>query len=283
MTWWMFLSVSVFLTSLNGLWHKSLMRGDHSDPQAQTVVFLGIGGLFAIAIALLRGTFQPVFPINLLGNLLIVGFFSTIAYVLSYRAYQLIGAAEVAIFLATGSLWRVIGATLFLHEKLTPSHIAGTIAILFGVAVALYNERKFKLNKGTLLVLAAAFFSAFSDISGYRVLQTMDASSYQLYAQFLPVILILLFNPKTIKKVSYYLTKDRGTKMIFLSMGDVLGMLALFLAYQAGGKASVISPLSSTRIILTVLLAALFLKEREQLKNKLLGATITVVGIMLLL
>ena len=214
---------------------------------------------------------------------MVVGLFSTIAYVLSYRANQLIGAAEIAIFLATGSLWRVIGAAIFLDESLTLPHIAGTIVILFGVAIALYNERKFTINKGILLVLIAAFFSAFSDISGYHILQTMDASSYQVYTQFLPVLLLLLFYPKTVKKLGYYFTKDRGIKMATLSIGDVLGMLALFLAYQAGGQASVISPLSSTRIILTVLLAALFLKEREHLKNKIAGATVTVIGIMLLL
>lgn len=283
MPWEIYLAISVFLISLNGLWHKSLMRGDNSDPKAQTIVFLSLGGVFALAIALLRGTFHPEFPIYLLSNFLIVAASSTIAFVFCYQAYQLIGASEIAILLATGSLWRVIGATLFLHETPTPLQILGAIIILAGTAIALYSQKKFSVNKGTVLVLVAALFYACSDISGYRILQTMDASSYQIYTQFLPVILLLLIYPKTIKKISYYFTKERGMKMMLLSLGDVLGMLALFLAYQAGGKASVISPLSATRVMLTVILAALFLHERENLRNKMVGAVVTVVGIMLLL
>lgn len=283
MLWQIYLLVSVFLISLNGLWHKSLMKGDNSDPKAQTIVFLGIGGIFALAIALLRGTFHPIFPMSLLGSFLIVGTFSSLAYVLSYRAYQMIGAAEIAIFLSTGSLWRVLGAFLFLHEALTPTHILGTFVIISGIVLALFNERRFKINKGIVLVLFAAFFFAFSDISGYHILKTMDASSYQIYTQFLPVLLLILTFPRTIKKLEYYFTKERALKMTLLSIGDVLGMLALFLAYQAGGKASVISPLSATRVILTVILAAIFLGERDNMKNKLIGAVVTVVGIMLLL
>lgn len=282
MPWQLFLVISVFLVSLNGLWHKSLMKGDNSDPKAQTIVFLGIGGVFALLITLLRGTFHLEFPLYLLGNFLVVAVFSTLAFIFCYQAYKLIGASEIAILLATGSLWRVIGATLFLQETPTLIQVLGAIVILSGTIIALYNKKKFNVNKGTVLVLVAAFFFAFSDISGYRILQTMDASSYQIYTQFLPVILLLLFYPKTIKKIGYYFARDRAIKMILLSFGDVLGMLALFFAYQAGGKASIISPLSATRVILTVVLAALFLGERENVKNKVLGATITVVGIMLL-
>lgn len=282
MSWGIYLAVSVFLVSLNGLWHKSLLRAGDSDPKAQAIVFLSIGGVLAILIALLRGTFHPAFPSFLLGNFLIVAIFSTLAFIFCYQAYKLIGASEIAILLATGSLWRVMGAMVFLHERPTSIQIIGAIVILIGTTIALYNKKKFPLNRGTMLVLVAAFFFALSDTSGYRILQTMDASSYQIYTQFLPVVLLLLLYPKTIKKIGYYFTKERGIKMMFLSFGDVIAMLALFFAYQAGGKASIISPLSATRVILTVLLAALFLGERENMRNKLLGAVTTVVGIMLL-
>ncbi|PWU23695.1 hypothetical protein C5B42_02190 [Candidatus Cerribacteria bacterium 'Amazon FNV 2010 28 9'] len=283
MPWQLYLIASIFFISLNGLWHKSLMKGDNSDPKAQTVVFLSVGGIFVLLLSLLQGGIHLQFSPSLLANFAIVGVFSTIAYVLSYRAYQLIGAGEIAIFLSTGRLWTVIGAALFLHEVLTPIHILGTLIILLGIAIALYDQKKFKLNQGVVLVLIAGFLNGCSDVSGYHILQSMDAPTYQVIVQFLPVLLILMFFPKTIKKIKYYCTNERALKMTLLGIGDALGMLSLYLAYQAGGKASIISPLSATRVILTVALAALFLHERDRLGNKLIGAVITIVGVMFLL
>jgi len=60
-------------------------------------------------------------------------------------------------------------------------------------------------------------------------------------------------------------------------------MLCLYLAYQVGRNAAVIGPLRSTNIIVTVVLAIIILKERTNIKNKLIGAVIAVIGVMLLL
>jgi uncharacterized membrane protein len=45
----------------------------------------------------------------------------------------------------------------------------------------------------------------------------------------------------------------------------------------------VIGPLSTTRIILSVILATIFLKERGNVTNKIIGAAITVIGVIFLL
>ena len=86
-----------------------------------------------------------------------------------------------------------------------------------------------------------------------------------------------------IKKLSYYLKYDRALKVTALAIFDTLGMLALFFAYQVGGKASVIGPLSATKVIVTVVLAIIFLKERDNITKKLVGSMIAVIGVVLLL
>jgi len=283
MSWQILLILSIIFLSFNGLFHKSLLKDDKSDPRAQAIVFLGIGGILSIVIALVRGKFLIEFSPSLVFNFLTLAIFATIAYVLKYRGFQLINASEVVIFSTTSKFWNVVGASIFLHEIITIQKIIGTLIILIGIAVTMYVDKKIKINKGIFFTLAAALLFGLTDINGYYILQTMDASNYQIYFYLLPVFALLLIQPSSIKKLSYYLKYDRALKVTALAIFDTLGMLALFFAYQVGGKASVIGPLSATKVIVTVVLAIIFLKERDNITKKLVGSMIAVIGVVLLL
>ena len=260
MSWQILLIISIISLSLNGLFHKSLLRDDRSDPRAQAIVFLGIGGILSIIIAIVRGKFNLEFPSPLIVNFLILAVFGTVAYVLKYRGFQLISASVVVIFSTTSKLWNVVGAAIFLHETVTLQKILGTLIILAGIAVTMYVDKKFVVNKGIVVVLIGAVLFGLTDINGYFILQSMDASNYQIYFYLVPVLALLLAQPHTIRKISYYFRLDRSLKVTALAIFDTLGMLTLFAAYQAGGKASVLGPLSATKIIVTVVLAIFFLK-----------------------
>lgn len=259
------------------------MKNQASNPQAQTVVFLGLGGSIAIVIALLQGKLNLFFPTALIGNFLILVILITPAYILSYRAFQLIGASEVAMFTITGRLWNVVGAYFFLHEAVNLKMGIGACIIIAGVMIARYEKKRFTINKGILFVLIAGLLFGMSDIDGYYILRSVTAANYLIYAELLPVLTIVLLRPKVISKLTYYFQKERALKVLLLSIGDAGGMLALFLAYQAGRNASIIGPLSATRIIVTVILAMIFLKERNNIVNKLFGAVVATVGVILLL
>ncbi len=283
MSWQIYLIISIFLISLNGLFHRSLMRDDRSNPFAQTIVFLGLGGVIAVCIALFQGKLQLAFPLSLLWNYILLVVLVTPAYVLSYKAYKLIGASEIVTFTITARLWNVIGAFLFLREIVTLKMVIGAIIIIAGIAISRYEQKKFIVNKGVLFALIAAFLYGMVDIDGYYILQKVNATNFLIYSEFLPVFAILLLLPQTLKKLGYYFHLDKAIKLILLSAGDALGSLAMFLSYQAGGKASVIGPLSSTRVFITTLLAIVILKEKTNIKGKIIGAAVTVVGVILLL
>lgn len=283
MTWQLYLLISVLLISCNGLFHRSLLKDDNSSPQGQTIVFLGLGGLISIVIALAQGKLNLLFPPALIWNFLLLILLLTPAYLLKYRSYQLIGAAEVVMFSVTGRLWNVIGAYVFLHEAITLKMIIGAILILSGAMLTRYDKKKFVINKGIAIVLVSAFLFGMGDINGFYVLRSYDSTNFLIYSYLLPVVALLLLQPKSIMKLKYYFRKDRTIKVILLSLCDTFGMLALYLAYQVGRNAAVIGPLRSTNIIVTVILAIIILKERTNIKNKILGAIIAVVGVVLLL
>lgn len=259
------------------------MKDDKSDSRAQTIVFLGIGGIIAVFIVFIQGKLQFSFPVFLIWNFILLVVLSTPAYLLTYRSYQLIGASEVILFLTTGRLWNVLGAILFLHESITPIKVLGAVIILLGIGIVLYDKKKFIFNKGAIFALVAAFLFGMSDINGFYILKTVSAANLLIYADLLPVIALLFIQPKIINKLSYYFQKDKAIKVFVLGLVDVIGSLALFLSYQAGGKASIIGPISATRVLITVFLAMLILKERNNMANKIIGAVVTIVGVILLL
>lgn len=283
MPWQVLLIFSILFLSLNGLLHRSLLKDDDSNPKAQAIIFLGLGGILTVFMALFSGKLNLGFPTSLTVNLLVIAMFATIAYVLKYHGFKLIDASEVVILGSTSKLWNVVGAYLFLHEAITLQKMFGAIIILAGVAITMYVNRRFRINKGTIFVLLAGLIWGFVDINGFYILQSMSALSYQIYFYLLPVLALILVSPSTIRKLNYYFRLDRAIKVTFLSLFDTLGLLTLFLAYQAGGQASVIGPLSNAKIIVTVILAMVFLKERGHLTNKLIGAVVTVLGVILLL
>lgn len=283
MSWQIYLIISICIISFNGLLQRSLMKDEKSHAEATAIAGLGLSGLLAILIAFIQRKLNLFFPVSLSRYLILFMLLVTPGYLLSRHAYKLIGASEMVIILATGRLWNVIGAYLFLHEKVTMLRVLGAVIILLGVAVARFEKRKFIVNKGVFLALFAAFFLGMSDIVGYYILKSMNATNFLIYSYFLPVFAIILFQPKVIKKLSYFLHLDKGMKLLFLSLCDVFGMLALYLSYQAGGAASIIGPLSSTRVLVTTGLAMLILRERNNTVNKLIGAVVTVIGVILLL
>lgn len=283
MNWQIYLAISIILISLNGLFHRSILKDSTSDSRAHTVVFLGVGGIIAFILAAIQGKFQLGFPNALLPNYLLLILLSTPAFVFSYRAYQLIGASEVLIFLTTGRLWNVIGAYFFLHEGITIQKILGALIIFIGVAIVLFEKRKFTLNIGAIFALIAAFLFGMNEINGYYILRSVNATNFLIYGNLLPVFALIFIQPQLIKKIGFYFKVENAIKILLLCTIDTLGTIALYLAYQVGRNASVIGPLSATRVLLSVILATIILKERNNITNKIIGAIITVIGIIFLL
>jgi len=257
------------------------MRKKDSDPRAQTIVFLSISGIFALVIALIKGFQFPA--LTLLPNFIIMIFLLTLAPLLVFRALQLIGASEVAIFLSPQWLWVVLGSFLFLGEEATIFKLLGTIIILSGVLLISWRQQRFKIRKGELFVLLAGLLYGLSYLNGFYILQSLDAFSFAVYACLLPALALIIIQPKTLKRLKFYTLPRNAVNVLTTASLDTIATISLYLAYQIGRNASQISPLSATPVMFTVILSAIFLKERENLFKKIIGSAIIITGIILVM
>lgn len=283
MTWQIYVAIGIFLFSTNSLLHRILMKDVKSDPYAQTLAFYGLGGIIALIIAIAGGGFQYQISSEQLPYFAIMAVFCTVAPILAFRAYRDVEASEATILFSSQRLWMVFGSFIILHEVFSLRKVLGTLVILIGISLAIWKKQKFVFNRGLIYALLAAFSYAVAEIASFFILRNFDAASLTVYICFIPVVVLLFLRPATLKKLTFYLVPKYATAITVVSINDTLASLAVFFAYQIGRNSAQISPLMATQIILAVILAIIFLKERDRVVNKIVGALVVVAGVLLVI
>lgn len=283
MSWQILTSLSVLLYSGNNLLHRVLMKDDDSNPYTQTIAFYGIVGIFALIISIFRGGFQYKISSEQTPYFILIAIFAALTSVLGFKALQSIESSENSILISSSKLWVVLGAFTILHEEFSIIKFIGAVIVLVGIAIAQYQNHKFIFNNGVVFALLASISYAITEITSFFILRNFDANSFAVYTNWLPIIVILIINPKSFSRLSFYLRQKNAIYISIVSLSDLLATLFLFNAYQVGRNASQIAPIMATQTIISVLLAIVILKERNNISKKILGGLLVVVGVILIL
>lgn len=277
MQWEILLSFSILLGAFGNLFHRLIMKQESSDARAQTVVYMGLGGIIALVLSIVFNQFE-IPTIELIPKFIFLTVTAVIGSILMFNAYKLLEASSVVIFMASQPLWTMFNSFIFLNEQPTFPKIIGASFIFAGIVISVYQKGKLNLNKGAYFALLAAFIWSFYNITGFSIVQTMSVFSYQFYGSILPAITLLLFQPKTLKKIPFYFKKTNAIAIVIVTFIETLVGILFYMAYQNGRNASEIMPLGSTQILFTVIFAILILKERKMIKQKILGVVIASLG-----
>lgn len=281
MPWEVLISISILVFALNSLFTRSIMKQGSSDPYAQIVILFGLGGLYSAIIAVSLGKLQ--FPTQVQWfYLLLGGLVATIGAILVNKAYKLIEASEVGILSSSQKLWSVMGTFIFLGEAFSFAKIAATMIIIGGVVIASWKHHTLKWDKGALFVIIGAMLWSVADISAYRALGTLDIYTFTVLGYLVPVVMVLIYRPSTIKHLKFYARGGNFLKITMQSVFDVIGTFCFFYAYSLAHNASTLTPLTTVRVLLTIILGAIFLKERDNLMKKIIGGLIIIFGSALL-
>ncbi len=284
MTWQILVSLSVLLYSINGLFHRILMKDNDSDPKAQAFMFTTLVGLFGLLIAFFQGGLKSYLSISQLPYFLLIASLITIGSIYAFKGFKYIEASEHTILLTSSKVWSFIGAIIFLGESFTLRKLLASILIIAGVMLVEWRPKQnFTINRGALYVLIAAIAYAAGEILSFYVLRDFDSTSFLIYCSFLSSIIILAMNRNLLQKLAFYAKPKNLGNIVLVSINDALATLFLFNAYQLGRNALQIGPLMATQTIVTVILAMIFLKETDNLAQKILGALITVIGTIMMI
>jgi drug/metabolite transporter (DMT)-like permease len=283
MTWQILLVISVILGSTNSLLHRGLLKNENSDAYAQSVVFTFLEGIFSLIIIIVSGRHLSVLRFDQLPLFIAIALISPLVFIFMFKGFKLIGASEHSMLFTSAKIWTVLGAIFFLKETPTLAKLIGVLLIIFGVILTEWKKERLKFNKGAMYVLLAAFFNGVAGTLAYFLLRNFDVLSFLVYNSFAISVLLFIFKPKIVKKFTFYFKTNHLVNILISSFNDGLVNVFTFLAYQIGRNALQIGPLGATQIPLTVILAIIFLGERERLSQRLVGSMAALAGSIFLI
>lgn len=280
--WILLILISAVAFSISTLLQKVLLSEEQSEPVSYAIVFQLLTAVVILMFALYRGFSFPDFRPYLLNLFLLILLYAAFNFFM-FKAFQTTEASEVTILIASRTLWTVVLSLIFLHESIQIKAIVGILLVVLGVIVVSFSKKgHWKFHQGHLYALAAAFcFGAAFTNDGFMI-KNFDVPSYEVFSFALPALFLLIIQPKVYKKINLFFQMKRVSKMLFTSIFYAIAAITVFLAYQMGGTMTQIAPLGQISTILTVILAFVFLKERDRIPQKALGTILVFGGVLLL-
>lgn len=281
MGWLGYTLIAVLSYSVFYILTRVFLREKSSDAISYAIVFNFICAILITTISLKSGFILPDIR-HYAFNLAFMAIIYTASQVLVFKASKTIEASELIIFSSTRVLWAIGAALVFLGESFNLSKIIGTVLILFSVVYVSLKKKGIRLNTGHIYALAAAVCLGIGFVNDSYILRSTDAVTYGALAFILPAILTAVVFPSSTLKLSRYLNFGLLLKIFLLGIFYSVGLVASYTAYKSGGNASQIVPIGQSVVIVTVILSALFLGERDNLLKKLIAATLVSIGVLFL-
>jgi len=95
-------------------------------------------------------------------------------------------------------------------------------------------------------------------------------------------ISLVLFPSATKIIIPMFKTKRNYLPMLACFLTQAISLLALYRAYQTSGQLSVVGPIAQTATIVTITVGILMLHEFWNLKRKIIGIGLALIGIIFL-
>lgn len=278
--WHYFAVLTVVTGSLASIILRVLMKKEESDPILFTILFQFILTIVVLIYALFRGFVFPPPPF-LWPRLMISAVLYAIGSLCNSYASKHLPAGENSILNASGVLITVSLGILVLGDSFGLGKVAGVFLILLSIIV-LFGKEKMKMNKGVWYALGVAFFYSIAVINDVIIIKSYDAVSFVPVMCFLPGTILALAFPKKTRQIRKLMNFKALSHIGIFSFFYGVSAITYYQALNSGASVSQLSPISRASIIVTVILAALFLGERKHLGRKIISAVLVSIGVLLL-
>ncbi len=279
MAWQLLTAVSVITFSISILLQRVLLHDDKSNPFAYAIVFEGMVGLLVGAYALVVGFQMPDFRalwFPILATCVLYGL-GHIAYA---HALQRVEASVFSILFGTRTFWIMLfGVTLF-HEHLSMWQVVGSLLIFISICLVAERKGTVRLDRGVVLGLLTGLFIGLATAGWVYVSRKADVVTWTALSFIGPALVILIAQPRSVKHMSPLFQGKTLQKISLLAVLFSISSVTILEAFQS--NVSLVAPLHATTIIVTVLLAIVFLRERTRLRWKAAAALVCFMGVLLL-
>ena len=268
--------------SIYGLVARVLAK-DSSSPLALSVSY----GIYSALFALVPLLWEPWIFSGITSTVLFVTFLATFFFGV-YDIFQFYGrkhleASQSTVLFQVAPIVTFLVAVALLHESFTLAKAVAIGLIVLGNVLALYQRNTAFPIRGVLYMLIIASALGCAYVADKFSLPHYPLPLYASITYFVPALyclLVILARRSPVKSITEEMRRG-GWRVPFLA---ALGVVGYYFSLKAVllTEVSRVLPIMYCSTILTALGGILILKERGSVPQKLIGAVITVLGVLLL-
>lgn len=284
--WVLFAFASAFFAGVTSILAKIGVKDvdSHIGTAIRTIIVL----IFSWIMVFIIGSQSTI--VNIDGKtflfLILSGLSTGGSWLCYFKALQLGDVNKVVPIDKSSTILTMILAFIFLNEKITINMVIGMIGIAIGTYLMIQKKEKAeKIVKGKawlIYALLSALFASLTSILGKVGIENVESNLGTAIRTIVVLVMawIIVFATKKQRDVK----KIDKRSLIFLILSGVATGASWLCYYKAlqDGLASIVVPIDKLSILVTVLFAYIFLKEKLS-KKSLLGLILIIVGTLLLL
>lgn len=236
-----------------------------------------------VILSLILPFFEPFHIVGniylLIGLSLICGLFGAGYFIFSYTAQKHVEAGVSSLVSNIYTPITIVLATFFLNEKLTLIQILGTAFLLIGMLVVSKKHRmgKFKFDKYFMYMVFSGIMMGILLVAERALMKITGFSAGTMFSWWSQCIFLGLITLITHNK-SVYSKKDITITGVLRFLQSLSWVVLIFVV----GNLSLVSAITTFKIVIVFIAGAIFLKEREDLPIKIIGSIIALVGLLLM-
>lgn len=284
--WVLFAFASAFFAGVTSILAKIGVKDidSHVATAIRTIIVL----IFSWIMVFIIGSQSTI--VNIDGKtflfLILSGLSTGGSWLCYFKALQLGDVNKVVPIDKSSTILTMILAFIFLNEKITINMVIGMIGIAIGTYLMIQKKEKAeKIVKGKawlIYALLSALFASLTSILGKVGIENVESNLGTAIRTIAVLVMawIIVFATKKQRDIK----KIDKRSLIFLILSGVATGASWLCYYKAlqDGLASIVVPIDKLSILVTVLFAYIFLKEKLS-KKSLLGLILIIVGTLLLL
>lgn len=228
----------------------------------------------------------PFFPPELSGNPLHIALLAAVCglsgigfWIGNYSAQRHVDAGITTLVSNIYTPVSILLATFFLQESLTLKQLAGTVLLLFAIVLVAKKHRlgKFKFDKYFMLMVMSGVMLGILITAERGLMKTTGFTTGVLISWWVQCGTLFILKTVLKNKTTYNLKQTLITGG--LRFAQALGFVLLV---NLVSNLSVVSAITTFKIVVIFIFAAIFLGERDDIIRKSLGSIIALAGLLLM-
>lgn len=284
MPWYFFALTGIFGLSITDQIRRAILSGkDKIDYYSAAFLLSLVAGITLIIYTAVVGFVMPPFHAFLLTFAINISF-SLIGLLAGQKGLSLLGVGEFTIIMTTRQIITWVLSIVFFGIGLSLLQSLGTLLVMLALVVVFASRTAFKnISKvGITFTALTAVVYGISILTDQLIYRVSDPASYMVIGFTVTVVILALMRPHVVWSIRLLKPSKQGFLLLLVGSLFGLSLVLLFTGLKRANNAPLIGGLFQLQIIISVVLAAIFLRETNNLPRKIIGAIVATIGAVLI-